>query len=170
MHRIAQCCEKIGGRKRPDKRAPARTDYGTVAGQIGAAEIETRQAEIESTLTGVERALCDQEKETKLYKLSYLRFIYAVKRYTFRGQPFNERIFEGICPDLYINWKDIKEEKDQDLYYWTFKNSILYHEGKWNLDRLMALGFLTCAHNSSEAQCNEFWMLLNPEIEETVSV
>jgi len=47
----------------------------------------------------------EDERETKLHLLSYADFIFALKRRTFKGNPFIERIFEGFCDELDFNWK-----------------------------------------------------------------
>ena len=53
--------------------------------------------------------------------------MYALKRYTFRGQPFSSTIFEGISPDLNIKWSDIADDnKQDDPYFQSMKNKLLF--------------------------------------------
>ena len=157
MKRIATFCEKITPRRGKKKGAPGKTDYGGANTGLNMADIEQRQAEIEEALPEVERILCEREKESQLHTLSYTEFVYAVKRYTFRGQPFNERIFEGISADLNIDYKKIKEEKSNDLYYQSIKNKHLYHQGNYTLETWLAMGFLMCQHSSQQDQKDQFW-------------
>ena len=95
-----------------------KTNYGSVDAGVDIAEIEKRQDEIESSLSPLELKITEQEKITEFYKLSYTEFMYALKRYTFRGQPFSSTIFEGICPDLNIKWSAIADDnKTDDPYF-----------------------------------------------------
>ena len=87
-----------------------------------------------------------------------------MKRYTFEGQPFNDRILEAISPELNLDYSSLKEDWDplsKDKYAYTFKNQFIFKEGIYNLQYFMALGFLLCAHPDRRSQQEEFWRLIN---------
>ena len=97
--------------------------------------------------------------------------MYALKRYTFRGQPFSSTIFEGICPDLNIKWSSIADDnKTDDPYFQSIKNKLLFDQGRFNLTRWLALGYLSCTHADSEEQKENFWHLVNPALDEHVHI
>lgn len=53
----------------------------------------------------------------------------------------------------------------------TIKNKYIFdRDGNFNVQRLLCLGFLYCFQYNYQTRIDEFWQLVNPEIEEEVPV
>ena len=102
--------------------------------------------------------------------MDFENFTYVIKRFTYKGSPLQEQMIKEMCPDIGIDYNDIKEDvKDKETAtYLTMKNKFLFNQGNYNLMRLLLLGFLYCHHPNKQTRCDEWWQLLNPEIEEEI--
>ena len=105
---------------------------------------------MDNKLPVVESELLRKEEDTGLESLNYIDFVFILKRYTYKSQPFNERIFEGICPDLGLDWERIKKVPDRGspVLHINYMNKNLFEKGIFNLHNFHALGFLLCSHKS----------------------
>mmetsp|Transcript_30208 Transcript_30208/g.22446 ORF Transcript_30208/g.22446 Transcript_30208/m.22446 type:complete len:101 (-) Transcript_30208:346-648(-) len=77
-------------------------------------------------------------------------------------------MLEQVAPELNINYTTIREEdenKKKPLYI-TLKNDYLFERGNFDTMKLISLGFLLCFHYNQQSKLDEFWQLVNPEIEE----
>ena len=61
-------------------------------------------------------------------------------------------------------------EADVTPAYLNWRNKHIYSLGTWNVEKLLCLGFLLCAHPSRQDQREEFWQLVNPELNDTVHI
>jgi len=80
---------------------------------------------MQQAFSSAETAVLASENETGFYQLSFEEFTFALKRYTFSGQPFGDRILEAISPDLNLDWNSLKDDWDpvlKDKYAYNFKN------------------------------------------------
>lgn len=77
-----------------------------------------------------------------------------------------------LCPLLNLDYADIDDEKadKHSLRYMTFKNKEVFYNGSYNVEILLCLGFLLCSHHDRQSRMDEFWQLVNPEINEECSV
>jgi len=52
----------------------------------------------------------------------------------------------------------------------AYMNSHLYETGKFKLENWAALGFLTCCHQDRQSQKDDFWQLVNPDLDDMISI
>ena len=87
-------------------------------------------------------------------------------------------MFKEICPGLHLDYKKLNEDKDEltgesadkhSLEYLTVKNHEIFQQGCYNVEILLCLGYLLCGHWDRQSRMDEFWQLVNPEINDDVS-
>lgn len=77
-----------------------------------------------------------------------------------------------ICPEMVLDYSLI-DEKDADktsIVYLTLKNHEIFSQGNFNVLHLQCIGFLLCKHQDRQSKLDEFWQLVNPEIEDQCSI
>ena len=126
--------------------------------------------EIASAIPEPEQNLQDKEKASGLGEMAYLDFCYAIKRFTFNGNVLNDEVFQRICPELGLNWEDVINEGDMTPQFLNWRNKHLHSDGTWDVETMLSLGFLLCAHPSRQDQREEFWQLVNPELNDGVHI
>lgn len=102
--------------------------------------------------------------------MAFLDYCYTLKRFTYSGNVINEDVFKRICPALNLDYDQVIAEGSVTPQWLNWRNKHVYDQGTWELETLLSLGFLLCAHPSREDQQEEFWQLLNPELNDTVDV
>ena len=67
-----------------------------------------------------------------------------------------------------IDYKVIGEESadKHSLTYMTIKNHELFQQGNYNVEILQCLGFLFCKHHDRQTRMDEFWQVVNPDIDQ----
>mmetsp|Transcript_8269 Transcript_8269/g.11456 ORF Transcript_8269/g.11456 Transcript_8269/m.11456 type:complete len:159 (-) Transcript_8269:287-763(-) len=128
------------------------------------------QEEIEEAIPEPERLLQEKEQAAGLSDMAWLDYCYSMKRFTFNGNVLNEDVFKRISPGLKLDFEQMMDQHEVTATSLNWRNKHLYNEGTWDLDTMLSLGFLLCAHPSREDQKDEFWQLINPELNETVEV
>lgn len=169
MDKIAGICRVLSfKRKLKNKQEQARMTSNPV-GQSAAAAMEE---EIANAIPDPERLLLEREKLAGLGEMAYLDFCYSIKRFTYNvgGNVLNEKIFERICPELGLEWEQVVNEAECTPSFLNWRNKHLYGQGNWNVQKLLCMGFLLCAHPSRCDQREEFWQLVNPELNDTVHI
>jgi hypothetical protein len=81
-------------------------------------------------------------------------------------------MFKEICPDLKLDYAQIGDQgaDKHSLAYMTIKNHEIFQQGSYNVEILQCLGFLYCKHHDRQSRMDEFWQLVNPEINEECSM
>eukprot|EP00347_Sterkiella_histriomuscorum_P012116 403369833 len=130
-------------------------------------------------LPELETYFMSQERSVGLQKCQYDQFVYLIKRYSYKGTPLQEHMFKEICPFLGLDYKKLNEDKDEEtgeagdkhsVQYMTIKNHEIFQQGSYNIEILQCLGFLLCNHYDRQSRIDEFWQLINPEINEEVPI
>ena len=152
MNKIAAVCKVLSFRKNKMKRGKTLTS--NPVGQSAAAVVEQ---EIADALPDPERLLLEKEKLSGLHEMAYLDFCYAIKRFTFNGGSLNDKVFQRICPELNLEWEQVINESEVTPQWLNWRNKHLFENGVWDLDKMLSLGFLLCAHPSRQDQREEFW-------------
>lgn len=77
-------------------------------------------------------------------------------------------MLEEICPELNLQYSEIDDEKadKNSNMYVTLKSKEFFSQGCYDVLKLQCLGFLLCKHHDKQSRMDEFWQLVNPEIEE----
>lgn len=80
-------------------------------------------------------------------------------------------MFEEICPELGLSYENLVESADKhSIHYMTIKNHEVFQQGSYNIEILQCLGFLLCSHYDRQNRIDEFWQLVNPEINDDCSL
>eukprot|EP00349_Pseudokeronopsis_sp_Brazil_P003039 CAMPEP_0202957524 /NCGR_PEP_ID=MMETSP1396-20130829/1891_1 /ASSEMBLY_ACC=CAM_ASM_000872 /TAXON_ID= /ORGANISM="Pseudokeronopsis sp., Strain Brazil" /LENGTH=168 /DNA_ID=CAMNT_0049675035 /DNA_START=45 /DNA_END=551 /DNA_ORIENTATION=+ len=119
-----------------------------------------------------EKRLQQAERELGLSKVSYITYRDAIKRYGYNDIPFTHHILTYIGPKINIKGEDFDKEEGEDQFKQvclTFKSDYLFHEGAYDVRKLIVLGFTLCKHATPNEQREELWALINPEMKPTVS-
>ena len=106
------------------------------------------EEEIANAIPDPERLLLEKEKLSGLGEMAYLDFIYTIKRFTFNGSMLNDKVMERICPELGQDWEQLASDAEITPTWLNWKNKHLYGNGTWDVERVLSLGFLLCAHPS----------------------
>jgi hypothetical protein len=78
-------------------------------------EIVRKELALEKVLPDVENILTKEEREIGLHKISYETFVYAVKRYSYKGTPLQELMFKEICTEINVDYSKLDDaSKDID--------------------------------------------------------
>ena len=144
MNKIAGLCKVLSFRKK-FKRSASQKLTSNVVGKSAA---EVMAQEIASAIPEPEQNLQDKEKASGLGEMAYLDFCYAIKRFTFNGNVLNDEVFQRICPELGLNWEDVINEADMTPQFLNWRNKHLHSDGTWDVETMLSLGFLLCAHPS----------------------
>ena len=128
------------------------------------------EEEIADAIPEPERLLQEKEKASGLDEIAFLDYCYTLKRFTFNGNVINDAVFERICPELRLEYEQVIDAQGLTPQWLNWRNKHMYDKGMWDLDTLLSLGFLMCAHPSRENQVEEFWQLVNPELNDTVDI
>mmetsp|Transcript_2425 Transcript_2425/g.2374 ORF Transcript_2425/g.2374 Transcript_2425/m.2374 type:complete len:168 (+) Transcript_2425:27-530(+) len=119
-----------------------------------------------------EKKIQINERELGLNRVNFLVFRDAVKRYGYKNVPFTHKVLTYIGPKIGIKAEDFDQEEGEDAMKEicrTFKNDYIFHEGSYNVRRLIILGFMHCKHSTPYEQREEMWCLINPEAKPTVT-
>lgn len=162
MDKIAGLCRVLSFRKKAMRNKKSKMTQNVVGQSAAEAMIE----EIANAIPECERLLLEKEQLTGLQTVAFLDWCYGIKRFSFNGTVINDQVFETICPDLGLKWEDVNNEAEQTTAFVNFKNKHLYSDGTWDIEPILQLGFLLCAHPSREDQREEFWQLVNPDLNE----
>ena len=117
---------------------------------MGKSAAEVIQEEIADAIPEPENLLQEKEKAAGLSEMAWLDFCYSVKRFSFNGNVINEAVFERISPGLGLDFNQVKNQSDCTPQWLNWRNKHLYKDGVWDLEPLLCLGFLLCAHPSRE--------------------
>ena len=137
---------------------------------VGKSAAEVLEEEIADAIPEPERLLQEKEKASGLDEIAFLDYCYTLKRFTFNGNVINDAVFERICPELRLEYEQVIDAQGLTPQWLNWRNKHVYDKGMWDLDTLLSLGFLMCAHPSRENQVEEFWQLVNPELNDTVDI
>jgi hypothetical protein len=86
--------------------------------------------------------------------------MYALKRYSYKNFEMTQEMMNVMG-----------EELNLDVSHPAFTNSLMKKDGLYCIDRLSCLAFLYCCHPGTNQDVeDEFWQLINPEIEDQVPV
>lgn len=113
-------CKVTSGRKGPKG--------GSDLGALDFARKDKGGAASGSMLSELETYLTAQEKELGISKVDYEQFVYLIKRYSYKGTPLLEHMFQEISKDIGIEYEDIGENAadKHSLAYMTIKNREIF--------------------------------------------
>lgn len=63
------------------------------------------KGDLGKNLPELETYFMAQEKAVGLNKIDYERFVYLIKRYSYKGTPLLEHMFKEICPELNLDYE-----------------------------------------------------------------
>ncbi len=76
----------------------------------------------------LETYLTSQESQIGISKVDYEKFVFLIKRYSYKGTPLLEHIFKEISKDIGIDYNEISEDAadKHSLAYLTIKNREIF--------------------------------------------
>jgi len=52
----------------------------------------------------VENAIWNLEKKLGMHAVPYIDYLFAIKRYSYKGSPFDSKILEEIAPEINLDF------------------------------------------------------------------
>lgn len=135
----------------------------TLSGRGGrnasAIDIAKKDGINEKVLPDVETKILFQEKSLGLGEVYYEKFIYAIKRYSYKGSPLQENMMSEISKEINLDFSKISSTaKDKtNLLYQTYKHPFFFEKGSFNVENLLCLGYLHCHMADTDNMKEEFW-------------
>nr|ACK37610.1 hypothetical protein [Kahliella matisi] len=118
------------------------------------------------TLSAVENHIFNKEKQLGLGATHYPFFQDVIKRYGYVGQVRDSSLKE-VQNEINISFKKLDEQGTPLNQYFRAEKG--FDHGNYDVEYILALGYLNCYHLSEEENLDSLWGIVNPDITDTVS-
>ena len=111
-----------------------------------------------------EAYLLSKEQSLSFTTLSYPTFTYLIKRYSYKGTPLQDHMLRELSAELNLDYDQV--EKGVSEAGVMLRDRDMWANGCYNVERMQCIGFLYGVHEGRQQMMDEFWQVVNPEIEE----
>ena len=107
----------------------------------------------------------NQERQLGLGCVNYSIYEGAIKRYGYTGRVRDDSLKEIAD---YINLTPKQLDEADSYTAKTYRAKKAFHQGNYDVEYLLVLGFLLCNHESEEKAADSLWGIINPDIASAV--
>ena len=91
-------------------------------------------------------------------------------RHGYRTNLISTAHLKSISKQIGLDYGEMENSPASAFAHFYKDPGFSLRDDKFDVKALLKIGFLHCRHYSEETQIGDFWILLNPKLEETVTL